>query len=43
METRAQIYILGLEPYLIMWMRPRRSKRLKKPPDGESRKERMEG
>ena len=26
--TRAQICILGLEPYLIMWIRSRRSKRL---------------
>ena len=26
--TMAQIYILGLKPYLIMWIRPRRSKRL---------------
>ena len=39
--TKAQICILGLEPYLIMWMRPRRSKRLENPQNGESYKERM--
>ena len=41
--TKAQICILGLEPYLIMWMCPRRNQRLKNPLDGKSRKERMEG
>ena len=43
MGTRARICILGLETYLIMWMCPRRNKQLENPPDGESRKERMEG
>ena len=40
--TRAQIYILGLGPYLIMWMCSRRSKWLEKPQNGEPRKERVE-
>ena len=42
MRTRAQICILGLEPYLIMCIRPRRSKRLDRPQNGRSRTERVE-
>ena len=37
--TRAQICILGLKPYLIMWIRPRRSKRLDRPQNGGSHTE----
>ena len=36
---RAQICILGLKPYLIMWIRPRRSKRLNRPQNGGSHTE----
>ena len=39
MGTRAQICILGLKPYLIMWIRPRRSKRLDRPQNGGSHTE----
>ena len=42
MGTRAQICILGLEPYLIMWIRSRRSKRLDRPQNGRSHTERAE-
>ena len=31
MGTKAQICILGLRSYLIMWIRPRRSKRVDGP------------
>ena len=41
--TGAQICMLGLEPYLLIWIHPRRSKWLENPQDEESRKERMEG
>ena len=34
--TRAQICILGLKPYLIMWIRPKRSKRLDRLQNGGS-------
>ena len=34
--TSAQICILGFKPYLIMWIRPRRSKQLDRPQNGES-------
>ena len=34
--TRTQICILGLKPYLIMWIRLRRSKRLDRPQNGGS-------
>ena len=40
--TRAQICILGLEPYLIMWIRSRRSKRLDRSHNGGSCTERVE-
>ena len=33
---RAQICILGLKPYLIMWIRPRRSKRVDRAWNGGS-------
>ena len=36
MGTRAQIYILGLRSYLIMWIRSRRSKRVDGPWNGGS-------
>ena len=39
---RAQICILDLEPYLIMWIHPRRSKRLDRLPNRGSRTERVE-
>ena len=39
MGTRAQIYILGLKPYLIMWIRQRRSKQLDRPQNGGSHTE----
>ena len=42
MRTKAQIYILGLKPYLIMWIRPRRSKRVNKPQNGGSHTEKVE-
>ena len=41
--TKAQICTLGLKPYLLMWIYPRRSKWLKKSQDRYSRKERVEG
>ena len=37
--TRAPICILGLKPYLIMWIRSRRSKRLDRPQNGGSHTE----
>ena len=36
MGTRAQIYILGLKPYLVIYIRPRRSKRSNRPQNGGS-------
>ena len=36
---RAQICILGLKPYLIMWIHPRRSKQLDRSQNGGSRTE----
>ena len=30
----AQIYILGLKPYLVIWIHPRRSKRSNRPQNG---------
>ena len=39
MGTRAQISILGLKPYLIVWICPRRSKRLNRPQNGGSHTE----
>ena len=36
MGTMVQIYILGLKPYLIIWIRPRRSKRSNRPQNGGS-------
>ena len=39
--TRAQICILGLGPYLMIWMRPRRSKWLKRFQNGGSRTKRV--
>ena len=36
MGTRAQIYVLGLRSYLIMWIRPKRSKQVDKPWNGGS-------
>ena len=43
MGTRAQICILDLGPYLMMWIRPRKSKLLEMPQNGGSRKKRVEG
>ena len=40
--TKAQICILGLEPYLMMWIRPRMSKWLERPQKGGSRTKRVE-
>ena len=40
--ARAQICILSLKPYLIMWIHPRRSKRLDRPRNGGSHTEKME-
>ena len=40
--TRAQIYILGLGPYLMMWIHSRWSKWLKMPHNGGSCKEKVE-
>ena len=40
--TRAQICILGLKPYLIMWIRLRRSKRLDKPQNEGSHTKKVE-
>ena len=37
--TRAQIWVLGLKPYLIMWIHLRRSKRLDEPQNGGSHTE----
>ena len=34
--------ILGLGPYLMMWIRPRRDKRLERPQTGKSCTERVE-
>ena len=34
METMAQIDILGLKPYLMIWICPRRSKRSNRPQNG---------
>ena len=31
-----QIYILGLKPYLVIWISPRRSKRSNRPQNGGS-------
>ena len=42
MRTKAQIYILGLKPYLIMWIRPRRSKQVNRPQNGGSHTEKVE-
>ena len=42
MGTRAQICILGLGPYSVMWICSRRDKRLERPQNGESRTERVE-
>ena len=42
MGMRAQICILGLNSYLIMWIHPRRSKRLDRPQNGGSRTKRVE-
>ena len=42
MGAGAQICILGLEPYLLMWIRPRRSKRVNKPQNGGSHTEKVE-
>ena len=41
--TKAQVGILDLGPYLVMWIRPRRSKWLERPQNGGSRKGRVEG
>ena len=41
-RTRAQICTLGLGPYLMIWICPKRSKWLKKLQDGGSRTERVE-
>ena len=40
--TRAQIYILGLKPYLVTWIRPRRNKRLDKLQNRVSHTEKVE-
>ena len=40
--TRAQIYILGLKPYLLIQIRSRRSKRLDRHQNGGSRTEKVE-
>ena len=40
--TQAQIGILGLKPYLMIWICPRRSKWLEIPQNGESYKRRVE-
>ena len=40
--TKAQICILDLKPYLIMWIYPRRSKRLDRSLNGGSHTEKME-
>ena len=42
MGTRAQICILGLGSYLMMWIRLRKSKRLEWPQNGGSHTERVE-
>ena len=42
MGMRAQICILGLKRYLIMWICSRRSKRLDRPQNGGSRMEKVE-
>ena len=42
MGTRAQICILGLKPYLIMWICPRKSKRLDRPRNGGLHIEKVE-
>ena len=39
MGTRAQICIVGLKPYLIIWIRSRRSKQLDRPRNGGSHTE----
>ena len=43
MGTKAQVGILGLGSYLVMWIRPRRSKWLEMPHNGGSCKGRVEG
>ena len=40
--TRAQIYILGLKPYLVTWIRPRRNKRLDRLQNRVSHTEKVE-
>ena len=40
--ARTQICILGLRPYLMMWIHPRRSKRLDRLQNRGSRTERVE-
>ena len=42
MGTRAQICIFGLKPYLIMWIRLRRSKRLDRSQNGGSHMKKVE-
>ena len=40
--TRVQIYILGLKPYLVTWIRPRRNKRLDRLQNRVSHTEKVE-
>ena len=42
MGTMAQIDILGLKPYLIIWICPRRSKRSNRPQNGRSHTRKVE-
>ena len=42
-RIKPQVGILGLGPYLVMWIRPRRSNWLERPQNGGSRNGRLEG